>query len=459
MTSPFRCSDGEPLDHKYNQLIGDQDYILYNITRKAQQEDGTARVSTSCEAYIRAGPRAVAHFDPPKVNAAIVSCGGLCPGLNNVIRELVHTLHYQYAVNKVVGIRGGFHGFHEHSHNHPKDCHTPDCTSSSTGHERFGGSFQDNTTGAVVLTPATVHDIHHQGGTVLSSSRGGFDADVILNYLIKYNITQLYIIGGDGTHRAANALCQECLIRGLNIAIAGIPKTIDNDVDLIDRSFGFQTSVEEALVAIKAAKVEAQCNYPNGVGIIQLMGRSSGLIAAHATLSSGDVDLCLVPEVKTPFEGEKNALAFLKRRVEANGHAVIVVAEGFGEVIFGQNTETDAGGNRKLPPVGPYMKSLVEDYFKSQGSVASVKFIDPSYMIRSVPANSSDSIYCMMLAQNAVHGAMAGYTNFSTGLINNRVCYIPIPRIVATSPRGVDPRGRTWERVLSLTRQPQCSCE
>jgi len=442
------CSGDSVDEHSYNQLIGDEDYILYNITRKPH-------VCAPTEAYIRAGPRAVTHFDPPSVNAAIVSCGGLCPGLNNVIRELVHTLHYQYAVNKVYGIRGGFHGFHEHSHNHSG--HTSECTGPGTGSEGCAASLEDNSTGAVVLTPAVVHDIHHQGGTVLSSSRGGFDAELIICYLQKYNINQLYIIGGDGTHRAANALCEECLRRNLNISIAGIPKTIDNDVDLIDRSFGFQTSVEEALLAIKAAKVEAQCNYPNGIGIIQLMGRSSGLIAAHATLSSGDVDLCLVPEINTPFEGEKSALSFLKRRVDKNGHAVIVVAEGFGEVIFGKNTETDAGGNRKLPPIGPYIKSMVENYFKDQDSVASVKFIDPSYMIRSVPANSSDSLYCMMLAQNAVHGAMAGYTNFSTGLINNRVCYIPIPRIVATSPRGLDPKGRTWERVLSLTRQPQCS--
>ena len=197
------------------------------------------------------------------------------------------------------------------------------------------------------------------GGTVISSSRGGFDPDMILNYLVRHDICQLYIIGGDGTHRAANALCIRCLHDGLNIGIAGIPKTIDNDVDLIDRSFGFQTSVEAAQDAIRSAKTEARCNYPNGIGIVELMGSSSGLIAAHATISNGDVDLCLIPEVDTPFEGEEGALEFIRRRVKKQGHAVIVVGEGFGEVIFGKSKATDAGGNRKLPSIGVSASSVL----------------------------------------------------------------------------------------------------
>ena len=204
---------------------------------------------------------------------------------------------------------------------------------------------------------------------------------------------------------------------------------------MIDRSFGFTTSVEEAQSAIRAAKTEARCNLPNGIGIVKLMGRSAGFIAVHATLASGDVDLCLVPEVKMELEGDRGCLPFLLRRVTENGHAVVVVAEGAGEEILGTAAEVDAGGNKKLPPIGEFLKKKVSAYFKQAGMEATVKYIDPSYMIRSVPANASDSLYCMLLAHNAVHGAMAGYTGFSVGLVNNRMVYIPITRLVATSPR------------------------
>lgn len=289
---------------------------------------------------------------------------------------------------------------------------------------------------------------------MLGSARGGFDLDIIINFLLDYGINQLYIIGGDGTHRGANALAEECFKRKLNISVAGIPKTIDNDVDLIDRSFGFTTSVEAAQAAITSAKIEAKCNVPNGIGIVKLMGRSAGFIAVHATLASGDVDLCLVPEVSIQLEGPNGCLPFLKEVVKKKGHAVVVVAEGAGEDLLGKSTQKDAGGNRKLPPIGEFLKENIISYFKNNNMPATVKYIDPSYMIRSVPANASDSLYCMLLAQNAVHGAMAGYTAFSTGLINNRVVYIPIPRLVATSPRVMDPLGRTWERILSVTLQP-----
>jgi 6-phosphofructokinase 1 len=236
--------------------------------------------------------------------------------------------------------------------------------------------------------------------------------------------------------------------------VAGIPKTIDNDIDYIDHSFGFSSAVEAAQAAIRSAKTEAVCNLPNGIGIVKLMGRSAGFIAAHATMASGDVDLCLVPEVPLVLDGPTGCLPHLMRRVKQQGYAVVVVAEGAGEELLGSSAEKDAGGNKKLPPIGEYMKKVIEEYFVQHGDVATVKYIDPSYMVRSVPANAADSLYCMQLAQNAVHGAMAGYTGFSVGLCNNRMVWLPIPELVATSPRSMNACGRTWERVLALTRQP-----
>lgn len=289
---------------------------------------------------------------------------------------------------------------------------------------------------------------------MLGSSRGGFDIDKIVDFIRKKNIRQLYVIGGDGTHRGAFKIHETCMELGLHVAVAGIPKTIDNDVDYIDRSFGFITSVEQAQSAIRAAKTEAMCNLPNGIGIVKLMGRSSGYIAAHATLGSGDVDLCLVPEVPIVLDGEKGCLPHLWDRVKQKGYAVVVVAEGAGEELLGESTETDASGNKKLPMIGEFLKSEIGKYFKGRGEEATVKYIDPSYMIRSVPANATDSLYCMQLGQNAVHGTMAGYTGFSVGLLNNKMCLLPIPELVATSPRQMDARGRTWERILGITRQP-----
>ncbi|EED95817.1 6-phosphofructokinase, partial [Thalassiosira pseudonana CCMP1335] len=375
--------------------------------------------------YVRAGPVEKLHFNPKNVNAAIVTCGGLCPGLNNVIREVTRALFHLYGIEgKVYGIVGGYKGFYD-----PK---TP----------------------PINLTVESVENIHHEGGTILGSSRGGFDMDKILEFIRSKKIRQLYVIGGDGTHRGAFKIHETCMEKGLHVAVAGIPKTIDNDVDYLDRSFGFITSVEAAQTAIRAAKVEASCNLPNGVGIVKLMGRSSGFIAAHATLGSGDVDLCLIPEVPIVLDGPNGCLPHLWRRVKKNGYAVIVVAEGAGEELLGESTETDASGNKKLPQIGEFMKKAVNDYFRKQGEEATVKYIDPSYMIRSVPANATDTLYCMQLGQNAVHGCFAGYTGFSVGLCNNKMCLLPIPELVATSPRQMNPMGRTWERILAVTRQP-----
>lgn len=304
------------------------------------------------------------------------------------------------------------------------------------------------------LTPEKVEDIHHSGGTILGSSRGGFDIDKICEFIKSKDIKQLFVIGGDGTHRGAFKIHETCMERGLHVAVAGIPKTIDNDVDYIDRSFGFISSVEAAQTAIRAAKVEASCNLPNGIGIVKLMGRSSGYIAAHACLGSGDVDLCLIPEVPIVLDGPTGCLPHLWKRVKDKGYAVVVVAEGAGEELLGESTETDASGNKKLPEIGPHMKKVINEYFQSKGAEATVKYIDPSYMIRSVPANATDTVYCMQLGQNAVHGTMAGYTGFSVGLCNNKMCLLPIPELVSTSPRQMDPKGRTWERILAVTRQP-----
>jgi len=284
-----------------------------------------------------------------------------------VIRELTHSLYYLYGVKQVYGIRGGFNGFH--SPEYPP----------------------------LLLTNEIVENIHHEGGTVLRSARGGFDIDKILEFLQEKNIQQLYVIGGDGTHRGAYAISEACIANSLNVAVAGIPKTIDNDVDFIDRSFGFQTAVEAAQAGIRTAKTEAMCNVPNGIGIIKLMGRSAGFLASYAALGSGDVDLVLIPEVPIQLDGPDGILPFLRTRIHEQKYAVVVVAEGAGEELLGVSEELDAGGNRARPKIGEFIRDQISNHFESFGEVATIKYIDPSYTVRSVPANGYDSLYCTQL--------------------------------------------------------------
>eukprot|EP00949_MAST-11_sp_MAST-11-sp1_P002996 g2996.t1 len=428
---------------RFVNIIGEEEAVIANLvqrqpkndakpTTEGQQASGSASqqllATSELKAYVRAGPRAYNFFDPKETTAAIVTCGGLCPGLNNIILHITKTLLEIYGAKKVLGIRGGFDGFYN----------------------------QDRP--PIELSISTVSGIQDTGGSFLGSSRGGFDLERISEAILAWEVDIVFICGGDGTHRAAMKLAENFRKRSLPVAVAGIPKTIDNDLGMIDRSFGFQTAVAEAVKAIKSAKTEASCA-PNGVGIVKLMGRHSGFIAAHATLSSGDVDLVLIPELMVDVEegSETNVIDHVLQVVKNKGHAVVVVAEGAAEelLLSRQSHETDANGKQpKLPPVGIWFRDEVKKSGKERNMSLTVKYIDPSYMIRSVKANSSDSLYALMIAQNAVYGAMAGYTAFSTALCNNKVCYLPIKELVDSSPRGINPRGRTMERVFNVTQQP-----
>ncbi|KAK7251495.1 hypothetical protein RIF29_34757 [Crotalaria pallida] len=372
--------------------------------------------------FRRAGPRQRVYFESDEVLAAIVTCGGLCPGLNTVIRELVCGLNNMYGVKTVLGINGGYKGF-----------------------------YAQNT---ITLTPKNVNDIHKRGGTILGSSRGGHDTTKIVDSIQDRGINQVYIIGGDGTQRGAAKIFEEIRKRCLKVAVVGIPKTIDNDIPVIDKSFGFDTAVEEAQRAINAAHVEAE-SIENGIGVVKLMGRYSGFIAMFATLASRDVDCCLIPESPFYLEGPGGLYEFVEKRLKENGHVVLVIAEGAGQELFSGSLQTmDASGNKLLQDVGLWISQKLKDYFAKQTTLhINLKYIDPTYMIRAVPSNASDNVYCTLLAQSAVHGAMAGYTGYTSGLVNGRQTYIPFYRI-GEGPNKVVITDRMWARLLSSTNQP-----
>ncbi|XP_022890261.1 ATP-dependent 6-phosphofructokinase 4, chloroplastic [Olea europaea var. sylvestris] len=375
--------------------------------------------------FRRAGPREKVYFTSEEVRACIVTCGGLCPGINTVLREIVCGLNYMYGVDDILGIQGGYRGF-----------------------------YSKNT---IKLTPKVVNDIHKRGGTFLQTSRGGHDTNKIVDNIQDRGINQVYIIGGDGTQKGAAAIYKEVEKRGLRVAVAGIPKTIDNDIAVIDKSFGFDTAVEEAQRAINAAHVEVE-SVENGVGIVKLMGRYSGFIAMHATLASRDVDCCLIPEAPFYLEGQGGLFEFIEQRLKENGHIVIVLAEGAGQDYVAQSMhavdEKDASGNRLLLDSGLWLTQKIKDHFTNVQKMAiNMKYIDPTYMIRAIPSNASDNIYCTLLAQSAVHGAMAGYTGFTVGPVNSRHAYIPISCVTETQ-NTVKLTDRMWARLLASTNQP-----
>jgi 6-phosphofructokinase 1 len=370
----------------------------------------------------RAGPREHIYFEPAAAKAAIVTCGGLCPGINNVIRTAVFELMHNYGVPEVLGIRYGFEGLN------PTVGRSP-----------------------LRLTPEVVADIHHHGGTILGTSRGPQEPEQTVDFLQQQGVNILLCIGGDGTQRGAHAIAAEIARRRLSIAVVGVPKTIDNDVKFCFTTFGFATAVGEAEVVIDRAHVEARSVY-NGVGLVKLMGREAGFITAAATLASGEANFCLIPEIPLNLDGPEGFLARLKRRLDAREHAVIVVAEGAGQHLLQRAEECDASGNRRLGDIGYYLKDRIEGYFKSEKTPVSVKYFDPSYSIRSLPASAGDSLLCERFARAAIHAAMAGKTDVLVGLWHNVLVHVPLP--TATGARKqVDPESELWTSVLALTGQ------
>ncbi|MEZ4442039.1 MAG: ATP-dependent 6-phosphofructokinase [Polyangiaceae bacterium] len=370
-----------------------------------------------------AGPRRRIFFDPAEVTAGIVTCGGLCPGINDVIRAILLTLRFSYGVERLLGFRYGYAGL-----------------TADTPHP------------PIPLDMEAVRRIHEDGGTMLASSRGHQDPDEMVDSLVRHGVNILFTIGGDGTLRGATALHEAIAARGLDIAVVGIPKTIDNDLQWIERTFGFVTAVEEARRAIRGAHVEAKGVF-NGIGLVKLMGRHSGFIAAHATLSCSDVNFCLVPEVPLHLDGERGLLETVERRIRRSAHAVIVVAEGVGQNLFEGHAGQDASGNVKLRDIGPYLRQRLAEHFAARQLEVSFKYIDPSYLVRSLPANASDSALCLMLGQHAVHAAMAGRTNMLVGYFNQRFTHVPLA-MSTRSRKQLDPRGELWEAVLGATGQP-----
>lgn len=409
---------GEPLfDSPLSSHISDKARVLFNVVI---DPDAPPTEELLLEV---AGPREKIFFDPKKTRAGIVTCGGLCPGLNNVIRSLVLELHHGYGVREILGFVDGYQGL-----------------------DPWRGSEP------IPLTPEFVEDIHKEGGSVLNTSRGPVDVSVAVDNLIRRKVNILFVVGGDGTQRGGAAIYKEASQRGHALAVVGVPKTIDNDVAFVSRTFGYLTAVEEATKAIDCAHTEAHSVH-NGISIVKIMGRHAGFIAAGATVASQDVNFTLVPEVPFVLDGEDGFLAALEKRVVDRAHAVVLVAEGAGQHLMeGGAEDHDASGNIKLKDIGQFLRDRIDAHFKSKGIPFAMRYIDPSYLVRSVPASAEDAILCDFFARNAVHAAMAGKTGLVIGYQHGRFTHVPV-ELLTKEQKKLDLNSPAWLGVLASTGQ------
>lgn len=417
------CKIPNPAGYEFYQP--DRAVVLQRVIYDTPEQIGD---SDSHSYFEQAGPREKIYFDPGTVKAGIVTCGGLSPGINDVIRALVMELHYRYGVPQILGFRYGYRGLVQKYNLEP-----------------------------VELTPDLVNDIQYEGGSFLSSSRGNQDPAEMVDTLERMGINMLFTVGGDGTLRGALSIHEEIKRRGLKISIVGVPKTIDNDINMIHRTFGFSTAFTKAVDAIETAHAEAT-GAPNGIGLVKLMGRHSGFIAANSALATKVVNFVLIPEKDFDLEGENGFLFHLKNRIQRRGHAVIIVAEGAGQKFFDESREQDASGNTKLADIGKYLKFKIGEYFDREGMEVNLKYIDPSYMIRSLRAIPEDVVFCGFLAQSAVHAAMAGKTGMVVGNLNTVFTHVPIH--LAVSKRKVlnTKKSFLWRGVLASTGMPDSMC-
>ena len=420
--SPLRLST--MIGDEIADFVQDEARVLFQTEHMADEP-----IDTSL-GFEKAGPREKLFFEPKNTRAAIVTCGGLCPGINNVIRSIVLQLHHNYGIKSILGYRYGYRGLNPQRGTEP-----------------------------MALGPDQVRTIHTIGGSFLGVSRGAEDIKTMVDTLERDDVQILFVVGGDGTLRGAAALYDEIKKRGRKTAIVGVPKTIDNDIAFVDKTFGFDTAVGVARGALDGAHTEAVSAY-NGIGLVKLMGRDSGFIAATACLASLDVNYCLVPEVHFDLEGPRGLLEQLRERLRQRKHALVVVAEGCAQNLSSSPIGRDASGNVQYGgaefDAGLFLKDAITSYFKKSGIPMTLKYIDPSYMIRSVPANANDSIFCDILARHAAHAGMAGKTGLVIGRWNGIAIHVPLA-LATSEKKRINPDSALWLAVTETTGQPDLS--
>lgn len=400
---------------KMNFLNPDELVMGHIILNDSKAGSRRQEIANGC---VRANACEKIWWDPADVRAAIVTCGGLCPGLNSIIREVTMCLWHQYGVRHITGIQFGYNGLSNPELYAPKH-----------------------------LGPKAVREIHMKGGSVLKAGRGGLEAERICDNLEKMGVNMLFVVGGDGTQAAGNLLYEEARRRNLQLSIVGVPKSIDNDILFFDKTFGFDTAVSAACNVIRNGWVEAT-SCEKGVGIVKLMGRDAGFVCMDAALSSTIVDLCLIPEVSVKME---DIMDHIDETLQRKNFMVIAVAEGAGQEHVATG-KVDATGHTIYGDIGTHLRDSVNKHLKPSGGRCF--YIDPSYIIRSVPIDPNDHVYCSRLARDAVHSAMRGYTGVVVGPIHNVICMIPM-QLIASGKRHVPTKSSNWQACVQVCNMPK----
>jgi 6-phosphofructokinase 1 len=400
-------------------------------------------------AFLAAGPRAELRHNPQKIRAAIVTTGGLAPGMHSVIHSIVKRHCEIYSIDKTNGeIFGVYDSFKGLSNN-----------------------LADN---LVALEPSVTEEWLDHGGSMLGMVRyygeGGPDRDGALASMVQKisanlqnnDIDILYIIGGDGSLKVAHQLALANPTR----SIVGIPKTMDNDILWVERSFGFDTAVEQAADIVNTMHTEAMST--RRICLIELFGAESGFVAANATLASGHVDLVLIPEVFLSLKADEirsylqDAVDHIQETVQGapshSPHAVIVVAEGVGTVLEEKQVSIDGTGATGEPFVNQLRRHLESRIRDAHGDMLSVFINQPRHHIRAVAANAHDRIFCERLGALSVDNALAGYTDFMVSEWLTEFVLVPLS-LMGDWKKGVDLRSMFWKQVISSTGQPLSPAE
>lgn len=418
------------------------------------------------------------------LQVGVLVSGGIAPGINAVIKGIVdrHTLYSNHAKEnddtsydlEIIGYRDGFSGLLSGSH--------------------------------IKLNRKKVRDFANKGGSLLGTSRyhplldlddpGKRDSavrDIISNLK---DIDILYVIGGDGSMRAAHMIwtrAQRMHAEGeaSKLSVVAIPKTMDNDILWVWQSFGFMSAVEKAKQFVLQLHTEASSN-PR-LGIMQLFGSDSGFVVTHAALASGVCDYVLIPEADFSMEV---LCEFIKKKLKSRYKRGQDGKSPFGMILMAETAIPRDGINSPGckyiddPDVGLEkeekiaIEKFIADGRRVQGQTqdalrrGGIKIIsrvvqkeirqmkpgqywekfrvftnEPRHLIRAIDPSVQDVIFGQRMGTLAVDNAMAGYTDFMISQWLTEYVLVPL-KLVVLGRKRVPQKGIFWKSVLANTGQP-----
>lgn len=429
-----------------------------------------------------AGPRRyVSYPQKNQLKVGILVSGGIAPGINAVISGIIARHHAYQAWSQKI------------NKNYALEI---------LGYSEALKGLLHAGRPAVPLDLKTVREAVNHGGSILPTARADELLDLedpkqrdgaldkVTSRLINQQIDILYIIGGDGSMRAAHAISCRARRNPINeLSVIGIPKTMDNDILWVWQSFGFLSAVEFAKQAILQLHTEVMSN-PR-LCVIQLFGSDSGFVVSHAALASGVCDAVLIPEVNFTL---KQLSGYIRYRLQDRPHsdkpyggivalaetaipldwreyvsATAEVADGSEKVILTPEElraiETFESHGRRVHGQTPdalrsgglrLVSQILQREIRKLGdrwSSYRVFTNEPRHLIRSIEPSVSDVIFAQRLGTLAVDNAMAGYHDFMISQWLTEYVLVPL-KLVVLGRKRVPEHGIFWKSVRASTGQP-----